>query len=301
MADSGSSNPKASIGKFSEWGSLYYLSTDTIQALVPEGIDCEEALTGLKEAELDQLKDKHSFNLGQHSLLRALWQLCNSRSRSSKSAAASTVHSSAVESANDAKESLRDLFPAIYRKPQGQSSSGSGTSSSLSSQPSAHAMHFTPKGKQSASNLRRGTKRKSMRQSLPPAKKAAYDRGKVYTIVCLPHEQYISTIPKGKSRDELREKGLLRSLLIFKSMEPQELVQKIHTLFPKVFGESPASDVPLFNFLAADKWNGLNRVENIPLEHWNGESVRELAGSGCIYVQPRVKQEVSQTCMYPHF
>ena len=111
MADSGSSNPKASIVKFSEWGSLYHLSTDTIQALVSEGIDCEEALMGLKEAELDQLKDKHSFNLGQYSLLRALWQLCNSRSRSSKSAAASTVHSSAVESANDAKESLHDLFP----------------------------------------------------------------------------------------------------------------------------------------------------------------------------------------------
>ena len=107
----------------------------------------------------------------------------------------------------------------------------------------------------------------------------------------------MSTIPKGKGRDRLREKGLLKSLLIFKSMEAQEIVQKIHSLFPTILGKS-SSDVPLFTFLAADKWNGLNRVENIPNEHWNGECVRELAGSGCIYVQPRVKQEVSCTLSF---
>ena len=275
----------SSIAKFSEWGSLYHLSADTIQALVAEGVDCEEALTGLKEAELDGLKSKYRFNLGQHSLLRALWQLCNSRRGST---AASTSHSAAVESAKDAKESLRELFPAIYRKP------GSNGGSSLSSQPlagSSQAMPFDPKGKHTPNSLRKGAKRKSARQSFPPAKKAAYDRGKVYTIVCLP--QYVSTVPKGKSRDNLRDKGLLQSLLLFKNLEAPEIVRKIHTLFPNVFGKSPVGDIPLFHFLAADKWNGLNRVENIPVEHWNGECVRELAGSGCIYVQPKVKREVS--------
>ena len=40
-------------------------------------------------------------------------------------------------------------------------------------------------------------------------------------------------------------------------------------------------------------------VEGISIEHWNGECVRELAGAGYIDVQPQVKQEVKQTCMYP--
>ena len=56
---------------------MYHLSSDKIQALVSEGVDCEEALTGLNEAELDELKSKYGFNLAQRSLLRALWQLCN--------------------------------------------------------------------------------------------------------------------------------------------------------------------------------------------------------------------------------
>ena len=48
-----------SIAKFSEWSSLYHLSSNTIQALVSEGVNCEEALTGLKESELDELKSKY--------------------------------------------------------------------------------------------------------------------------------------------------------------------------------------------------------------------------------------------------
>ena len=146
----------SSIAKFSEWGSLYHLSADTIQALVAEGVDCEEALTGLKEAQLDGLKSKYRFNLGQHSLLRALWQLCNSRRGST---AASTSHSAAVESAKDAKESLRELFPAIYRKPR------SNGGSSLSSQPlagSSQAMPFDPKGKHTPTAFA-----KEQKESLP--------------------------------------------------------------------------------------------------------------------------------------
>jgi len=83
------------------------------------------------------------------------------------------------------------------------------------------------------------------------------------------------------------------TLLLFKIMNSTELVKKMHSLFPNVFGESASdSDVPLFEHLAADKWNGLNCVEeSLPQKHWDGENIRDLAGCGCIYLRPKVKQE----------
>ena len=66
----------------------------------------------------------------------------------------------------------------------------------------------------------------------------------------------------------------------------------MHSLFPNVFEESASdSDVPLFEYLAADKWNGLNCVEeSLPQKHWDGENVRSSC-CGRIYIRPKVKQE----------
>lgn len=84
-------------------------------------------------------------------------------------------------------------------------------------------------------------------------------------------------------------------MLLFKSMNSTDLVKKMYSLFPNVFGESASdSDVPLFEYLAADKWNGLNCVEESLLQkHWDGENIRDLAGCGCIYIGPKVKQELT--------
>ena len=43
--------------------------------------------------------------------------------------------------------------------------------------------------------------------------------------------------------------------------------------------------------LAADKWNGLNCVEeSLPQKHWDGGNVRSSC-CGRIYIRPKVKQE----------
>jgi len=100
-----------SSAKFSEWASCYRLSAETIDGLVKEGIECQAALAGLKEAELEQLRNDHRLSLGQYSQLRGLRQLCKSKRADEKPST-----DVAMESANSVEGEIAWGFPTFYRR-----------------------------------------------------------------------------------------------------------------------------------------------------------------------------------------
>ena len=265
-----------SSAKFSEWASRYHLSAEleTIDGLVKEGIECQAALAGLKEAELEQLRGNHRLSLGQYSLLRGLCQLCKSKRADEKPST-----DVAIESAKNVEGEIARCFPTFYRRKFTEAPVEPTTTK------------FQPKTTVATSKGKRKSRLQSASNTPPPAKRASYDGGKMFTTVCLPNDS--SVVPRGKAREKLRVDGRVKSVLLFKSMNLTDLVKKIHSLFPNAFGESASdSDVPLFEYLAADEWNGLNCVEeSLPQKHWDGENIRDLAGCGCIYIRPKVKQE----------